>query len=129
MIFFRSEYFQTSRMLIHKKEGHFIHCLHLSKWDKRNVGSISPKQYFRNDFYARFCIFFHLINLIAKLHLEIAFLFPNTQFWTKGATFTFGHSKIFGPDKLRPLVVGHSQNRRIKNFYNICHKSLDQQNI
>ena len=40
------------------------------------------------------------------------------QCWTVGTIFTFGRSRMFGPDKLRPLAVGHS--RRFK----MC---LDQQ--
>ena len=30
------------------------------------------------------------------------------QCWTIGAIFTFGRSRIFGPEKLRPLAVGLS---------------------
>ena len=33
------------------------------------------------------------------------------QCWTVGAIFTFGRSRMFGPDKLRPLAVGRSRSR------------------
>ena len=38
----------------------------------------------------------------------------NRQCWTVGPIFTFGRSRMFGPDKLRPLAVGRSRSRRIK---------------
>ena len=37
------------------------------------------------------------------------------QCWTVGKFFTFGRSRMFGPQKLRPLAVGRSRSRRIKN--------------
>ena len=46
--------------------------------------------------------------------------------WTVGAIFTFGRSRMFGHEKLRPSAVDHSQSRRIKKPYKICHKSFDQ---
>ena len=36
------------------------------------------------------------------------------QCWTVGSIFTFGRSRMFGPEKLRPLAVGCSRSRRIK---------------
>ena len=36
------------------------------------------------------------------------------QCWTLGAIFTFGRSRMFDPDKLRPFVVGRSRSGRIK---------------
>ena len=38
------------------------------------------------------------------------------QCWTVGAIFTFGCSRMFGPDKLWPLVVCRSRSRRIKKM-------------
>ena len=43
------------------------------------------------------------------------------QCWTVGPIFTFGRSRMFGPDKLRPSAVGPS--RMIKKISNMCHKS------
>ena len=37
------------------------------------------------------------------------------QCWTVGAIFTFGRSRMFGPEKLLPLAVGRSRSRRMKN--------------
>ena len=37
------------------------------------------------------------------------------QCWTVGPIFTFGRSRMFGPEKLRPLAVDRSRSRRIKN--------------
>ena len=34
--------------------------------------------------------------------------------WTVGGIFTFGRSRMFGPEKLRPLAVGRSRSRRLK---------------
>ena len=39
---------------------------------------------------------------------------PLNQCCTEGAIFTFVRSRMFGPDKLRPLAVGRSRSRRIK---------------
>jgi hypothetical protein len=36
------------------------------------------------------------------------------QCWTVGAIFTFGRSRMFGPEKLRPLAVDRSRSRRLK---------------
>ena len=38
----------------------------------------------------------------------------NIQCWTVGAIFTFGRSRMFGSDKLRPSAVDRSRSRRIK---------------
>ena len=38
-----------------------------------------------------------------------------SECWTLGAIFTLGRSRMLGPEKLRPLAVGRSQSRRIKN--------------
>ena len=45
------------------------------------------------------------------------------QCWTLGAFFTFSRSRMFSPDKLYPLTVGHSQSRKIKKC-KMCHQSL-----
>ena len=34
--------------------------------------------------------------------------------WTVGAIFTFCRSRMFGPEKLRPLAVDRSRSRRLK---------------
>ena len=41
---------------------------------------------------------------------------PLNQCCTEGAIFTFVRSRMFGPDKLRPLAVGRSRSRRIKKM-------------
>ena len=51
------------------------------------------------------------------------------QCWTVGAIFTFGRSRMFGPEKLRPSAVDRSRSRRLKKMYNICHKTFDQQSF
>ena len=51
------------------------------------------------------------------------------QCWTVGAIFTFGRSRMFGPEKLRPLAVGRSRSRRLKKKENICHKIFYQQSF
>ena len=54
---------------------------------------------------------------------------PIKQCWTVGTIFTFGRSRMFGPEKLRPLAVGRSRSRRIKkcktchNFFNSNHSN------
>ena len=40
---------------------------------------------------------------------------PNNQCWTVGAIFTFGSSRMFGHEKLRPSAVDRSRSRRINN--------------
>ena len=62
-----------------------------------------------------------IIRQILALHIF--------QCWTVGAIFTFGRSRMFGPEKLRPLAVGRSRSRRIKkcktchNFFNSNHSN------
>ena len=57
------------------------------------------------------------LKMISKMIIEIL------QCWTVGPIFTFGRSRMFGPEKLRPSAVDRSRSRRIKNFSNICRKS------
>ena len=38
------------------------------------------------------------------------------QCWTVATFFTFGHSQMFGSEKLRPSAVDRSQSRRINSF-------------
>ena len=78
-------------------------CLNTRRGSKQEVGQLSD---FKSDFKSDFPK--------ACLH--------NGRFqqcWTVGAMFTFGRSRMFGPDKLRPLAVGRSQSRRIKNVKNM----------
>ena len=44
------------------------------------------------------------------------------QCWTVGAIFTFGRSRMFGPEN-------RSRSRRIKNCKTQCHKNFDQQSF
>ena len=58
------------------------------------------------------------IPYILKIHnysmLNGFALSTKAQCWTVGAISTFGRSRMFGPDKLRPLAVGRSRSRRLK---------------
>ena len=42
-----------------------------------------------------------------------------SQCWTVGTIFTFGRSRMFGSEKLRPLAFGCSRRRRIKNVKHV----------
>ena len=55
-------------------------------------------------------IYDNFLNFLSN----VKFVNSTVQCWTVGAIFTFGHSRMFGPDNLRPLVVGCSRSRRIK---------------
>ena len=54
------------------------------------------------------------LKYIDLQELDVFIVLPRNQCWTVGAIFTFGRSRMFGPEKLRPLAVGRSRSRRIK---------------
>ena len=78
------------------------------------IFSIENKQ--KNKCYCNqpWMIFFFICALYFSKNQKIV-LVCTVQCWTVGTIFTFGRSRMFGPDKLQPLAVGRSRSRRIKN--------------
>ena len=57
------------------------------------------------------------VGVVDLLQCAVAVAIPmdrKLQCRTVGTIFTFGRSRMFGPEKLRPLAVGRSRSRRIK---------------
>ena len=51
------------------------------------------------------------------------------QCWTVGAIFTFGRSRMFSPDKLRPSAVDGSRSRRINSFKHAMFENFQSETL
>ena len=108
--------FQGLNLIIHPKRGIFV---------DKNVHENSPKVSLRIHQFCpwKFAIYVHKNSATLKLHatfinrgykIKLTRSWSNMQCWTVGAIFTFGRSRMFGPDKLQPSAVGRSRSHRIK---------------
>ena len=75
-------------------------------WTKCNINIFKVFQKLQNEFW--------LIMAVQQAYSLIEV--RKFQCWTVGEIFTFGCSRLFCPDNLRLLAVGHSRSHRIKIF-------------
>ena len=106
---------------------YFTECAELSHGAQEKPET--EKKFFKvahNGVESYFDVAFEFFTLLFTYSFLIC---AHHQCWTVGTIFTFGRSRMFGTDKLRPLAIGHSRSHRIKKMENICHKSFDQQSF